>query len=476
MNRAKVDMSNVTRKWPVSARTCALAGLLFAAMAPLSPATAHADASEDDAESLVLIRPLTGPGADELQITVEAAVAEYFSAVSASPAEEKELAAGTAALVSMSREKKYRAYVSGVVKKGPKGYTLVLTVHSGKDGSRVGEAKFPGPTTKALDAKVDKQAGKVLANLLKRTQVAGDEEPEAKGKVSAGTSKDGKEVVTLEEEPEGPTPSEEPDEEEEEQEPEGPPPSPLDVHAGVGFMNLALSYNEPVFDSFGFQLQERPSTPLTIRLGGNVYPGAFVRDDLLADLGVSARFYQSFGGSIGVNGVPFDVLFRELDVGLRGRIRLPSMEVGFGLGWGQTRAFVEGDNETFANRPDMGKDPGLFPDMQYSYIRVGGDVRAHVTGPVSLLGGLALRLPSIGDKRGQLGEERWFPRASASGVDLELAGLYEFMPRLSATLGVDARIYGLTMHSTSEDIGVSSVAGGAQDRYLGGFVGVDYRL
>jgi hypothetical protein len=61
-------------------------------------------------------------------------------------------------------------------------------------------------------------------------------------------------------------------------------------------------------------------------------------------------------------------------------------------------------------------------------------------------------------------------------MDAELQVLYEFMPNLSATAGLDLRLYGLTMHSNAADPGVSSVAGGADDRYLGGFLGVDYRL
>jgi hypothetical protein len=474
MNAFNVAMSNVIPMRHARAKLRAVFALLAAVpsvVLPVSTALA-AEAAEDSAESLVLIRLLTGPDADALQVTVEAAVAEYFSAVSASPAEETELAKGPTAMVAMSREKKYRAYVTGVVKVGPKGRTLLLTVYSGKDGKPVGEARFPGVNKKVLETKVDSQAGKVLAALLKKTSVAADGTSATAGAVSEGKSKDGKEVVTLEAEPEE---TAAPEEAEEEATPEVRP-SPLDVHAGVGFMNLALSYTEPVYDSYGFELQPRPSTPMTVRVGGNLYPAALVVGNALADIGISGRFYQSFAGSIGVNGTPFDLMFREVDLGLRGRVRLDGLELGFGIGWGKMWAIVEGDNETFANRPEMGKDPGLFPDMQYTYIRVGADLRANVAGPFSVLTGFSVRLPSLGEKSGQIGEQRWFPRAAAAGVDMELGLLYEFMPGLSATLGVDGRIYGLTMHSNSGDIGVSAIAGGAQDRYLGGFAGVDYRF
>jgi hypothetical protein len=435
------------------------------------PAMAADTAMPADAESLVLIRPLTGPEAEDLQLTVEGAVAENFSAVSASKDEEAQLEKGAAELVRMSREKKYRAYVTGMVKAGSRGRLLVLVVYSGKDGKPVGEAKFPGPTTKVINAKVDKQAGNVLAKLLRKTAVAGG--------AGGDGAEDGKEVVKLEvdleEEPEAPA------EEDEEEAESGEPRSPLDVNLAVGFMNMSLTYNQPVTDSFGFQLLERPTTPLTVRAGGNVYPGALFATDALADVGLAVRYYQSVGGSIAVLGKPFDISFSELDIGLRGRIHLGDSELGIGLGWGKTQTVMADDNVTFTNNSTV-KDPGLFPDAVYTYLRAAVDGRYALTQQLSLTGGLGLRLPSVGTKDGQLGERRWFPRATASGMDAEIGAMYEVVPNLSVTADVDMRVYGLTMHSTSGDVGapgspgVSSVAGGATDRYLGGFAGVAYRL
>ena len=60
-------------------------------------------------------------------------------------------------------------------------------------------------------------------------------------------------------------------------------------------------------------------------------------------------------------------------------------------------------------------------------------------------------------------------------MDAELGVLYELMPQLWASAGLDVRMYGLTMHSNTGDPGTSSVAGGADDRYLGGFIGVEYQ-
>jgi hypothetical protein len=427
------------------------------------PVIAAESALPDDAESLVLIRPLAGPEAEPLQLTVEAAVAENFSAVSASQDEEKELKKGTAALVRMSREKKYRAYVSGMIKAGPRGRLLVLVVHSGKDGKPVGEAKFPGPSNNVINAKVDKQAGPVLAKLLRKTAVAGGASDDEEKAAGASKANAGKEIVKLEvdleeeEEPEAEAP--------EESSPDpGKPKSPADVHLGVGFTNLSLSYNQPITDAFGYQLLERPTTPLTVRVGGHVYPGAWFFTDARADIGLGLRYYRGLAGNIDVMGTPSAVEFSELDLGLRGRIVLDQTELGLLLGWGKTGTVVAGN------------DPGHFPDTVYSYLRFGVDARHPVTSLISVTGALGLRLPDIGKEPGELGETRWFPHATASGFDFELGAMYELVPRLSITAGVDVRVYGLTMHSSESDLNTSSIAGGASDRYLGGFAGIDYRL
>lgn len=431
------------------------------ALASSVPLAAAESAMPEDAETLVLIRPLEGPEAQDLQLTVEAAVAENFSAVSASKDEEAQLKKGSAELVRMSREKKYRAYVSGVIKSGARGRLLVLVVHSGKDGEPVGEAKFPGPSNKAIEAKVDKQAGPVLAKLLRKTAVAegGDAEED-----------DGKETVelkvTLEEEPEAPS---------DEADAPAVAKSPLDVNLAVGFLNLSLTYNEPVTDRFGFQLLERPTTPLTVRAGGHLYPGAWFTDGVAADVGLALRYYRGIGGSIEVLGTPYDLDLSELQVGLRLRIPIGETELGLGVGWGQTAAVMAGDNLPFSNNPAL-DDPGLFPDTVYTFLRAGVDLRQPLTDELSLTAGFGVRLPDVGDEAGELGERSWFPRASASGMDAELGAMYELIPNLSITAGADLRVYGLKMHSQAGDVGISSVAGGASDRYLGAFAGIDYRL
>jgi hypothetical protein len=169
----------------------------------------------------------------------------------------------------------------------------------------------------------------------------------------------------------------------------------------------------------------------------------------------------------------FNLLFTELNVGLRGRVRLSDLEVGMLAGWGQTSTVVQGDNEPFLNNPAQ-TDPGLFPDMEYTYLRFGVDARAPVMDELSIGGGLSVRLPELGDETGQIAEQRWFPRATATGLDAQLFGLYRLTGGLSAMALVDARFYWMTMHSNAGDIGVSAIAGGAQDRYIGALLGLEY--
>lgn len=416
-----------------------------------------AEAVSDAAESLVLIRKMTGPDAEDIQVTVEAAVAENFSAVSASGDEDAELEKGAETMVSMSAEKKYRAYVAGVVVKGQKGRDLTLTVFSGDTGESVGEVKMFAINMAKLEEKVDSEAGKQLAALLAKTNAASPKEAPEEVKLEVDLGEDDEEET-----------SDEADDDQER-------PSALDVNAAAGVVNLDLSYNQPIADSFGYVLQQRPSTPLAYRFGGHLYPGAFFTSNALADIGIAANYYQSIAGSISVNGTPFDLVFAEINLGLRGRIRLGESELGIYGGVGQTGAVIEGDNEPFTNAP-AATDPGLFPDMNYKYLRFGVDGRTPISGALSLGFGAYLRLPDVRAGVGQLGEPRWFPRASATGVDGQLNLYYELVPGLSIMAGGDARVYSLSMHSSPEDERKSAIAGGAVDRYLGGFLGVDFRL
>jgi hypothetical protein len=110
------------------------------------------------------------------------------------------------------------------------------------------------------------------------------------------------------------------------------------------------------------------------------------------------------------------------------------------------------------------------PDVGYSALAVGVDLRFSLFGPVSLLGGADYRhLFAVGE----IGSAAWFPRQSGMGVDahvgigVELGRSFEI--RILGTL----QRYGFSFNPEPGD---PRVAGGATDTYLSGGLLLAFRL
>ena len=110
------------------------------------------------------------------------------------------------------------------------------------------------------------------------------------------------------------------------------------------------------------------------------------------------------------------------------------------------------------------------PNVGYSALAAGVDLRFSLFGPVSLLGGAAYRhLFAVGE----IGSASWFPRQSSMGVDahvgigVELGRSFEI--RILGTL----QRYGFTFNPEPGD---AKVAGGATDTYLSGGMLLAWRL
>ena len=110
------------------------------------------------------------------------------------------------------------------------------------------------------------------------------------------------------------------------------------------------------------------------------------------------------------------------------------------------------------------------PDVGYSALAAGVDLRFSLFGPVSLLGGAAYRkLFAVGE----IGSAAWFPRQSGMGVDahvgigVELGRSFEI--RILGTL----QRYGFSFNPEPGD---PKVAGGATDTYLSGGMLLAWRL
>ncbi len=454
---------------------------------PPKPAGGSGAATVSEADAGVMVRPFEGAKSQKLHETVVSTL-ESAGVILIPAGFEDGAALGEdpKPYVHVARKVGIKAYIHGSTTMSKKGWTLQLRVRNGKDGQIVAEPKLRAGWLPGLLKKIDKDLMRVL------------EEPLSKTSLPEGGPPADDEAVTLE--AEGSLSDDDPNRDTAPRSrPKGslPPASPLDANLAVGAIWRSLRYNKAVGDVYEHGLQPHRIGAPAVQVGVHWYPGAHVLDGMLAHIGLGFSYYRSIGGSTVVNAPggasDLETTFSELNIGFRGRIPLHSgVELGLNGGWGTQSMVMEGDNETTPTQPDG--DPGVVPDVEYTYYRFGPDVRFELGIPLSA--GVFVRTISLSTDDGYFAEERWFPNAAGIGLDAVLTGEIELTDSLALTIGGEARYYGIDANSGAyEDNaqpngnpyatpGVSentdgllhAVAGGASDIYLGGFLGARYEL
>jgi hypothetical protein len=110
------------------------------------------------------------------------------------------------------------------------------------------------------------------------------------------------------------------------------------------------------------------------------------------------------------------------------------------------------------------------PDVGYSAVAGGVDLRFSLFGPVSLLGGASYRyLFAVGE----IGTAAWFPRQTSMGVDANVGIGVELGRSFEIRLIGALQRYGFSFHPEPGD---PHVAGGATDSYLSGSMWLAWRM
>jgi hypothetical protein len=107
--------------------------------------------------------------------------------------------------------------------------------------------------------------------------------------------------------------------------------------------------------------------------------------------------------------------------------------------------------------------------VAYTYVRAGVTGHVPLAGPLSLATGVGYR-HMLG--LGEIGDDAFFPRASAAAVD-GYARVEMSFGRLSAHVGVDVERY---FYALKPEPGDPLVAGGALDQFIGANIGLGYAL
>ena len=369
-----------------------------------------------------------------------------------------------------------------VVGKVSKSLDLTLSV-IGPDGNLIKDVKLKGGSGPKLEKAIDKELEPALAATLGGKKAAVEEEVELEDEEEEGGAPAGGAAKGDEDEED-----EEEDAKADEDEEETPPAAeeskpgrrPIEVTLAGKFYSRTFDYSEgykgPIFP---YKLALAPAIVATAR----VYPFAFSRDDALGNLGIMAKFefgiatktnyQQSNGPGQPVVTYPLNTGMSEWQVGLRGRLPVGQHELGvFGL-YGAHAFVLVGDEGPPPERPNP-----LVPDVNYQFLRIGVDARLRF-GKITAGSHFAPRFLTSMANIDQT--YWWFPGATGSGIDFGAFVAYELLKFMDVAVGGDYLRYGFDFNAIPSNAGLPgstarSVAGGATDIYLGGWLGVIFHF
>jgi hypothetical protein len=414
------------------------------------------------APDATLILKFEGTRADTIRERVRKALTKDGIAMAPEDLQgDRKFAGAPGEYVVFGQETGVRAFIQGTVTGTSKNWSVALTVRSAKTGGVVGEAELSAKNLPALLREIDEKATEVLGTPLSKTERAPSPKPAPTVELAPDFSADGEDDAD-----------------------DGKLPSPLELNLGVAFMVRNLSYTDPLADAYNFPLVPHENVGLVAPVGElRWYPGAHILRGVIAHIGIDVAFRRSLIGNTVAFGADFPTTFTEFLFGIRGRFPLKRGELGVYAGLGSQSLEIQDDNKQPAGATEG--DPGIVPDVSYGLTRFGFDAKLPLFDKFTAEPGLYVRLVNFGDTQaGQLTEPRWFPNATADGVDARVAVAWQWSETISFKAGIDYRRYGLQMNTDSaSSFEVNSttnlqnaVAGGAVDSYVGGFLLASYTL
>lgn len=231
----------------------------------------------------------------------------------------------------------------------------------------------------------------------------------------------------------------------------------LRVFVGVGSPYRSLSYEDPITSSLGdYRLNAAPVGDVYI----SFFPGRFANRGPLSWLGLEGR------GQFGLNSPTFDQggnqfksRYDSVYGGVRARIPLGEHHVSAFSGYSLSR---------FAVRAEADGVTPPTPSVDYRSIRSGLGAELALSDAMRIgLDAAWLNFLSVGEIA------RWFPRATAAGVELSLASTYRVTSNVFMRM---AAVYSRAFFNFHAQPGDKYIAGGALDQSLALALGVGVQL
>jgi hypothetical protein len=393
---------------------------------------------------------------------------------------------GDAGFRAVAKELNIAAFVVGEMTKK----RAELTVRNGADGAVLGAAAFAGPNPKKIAGVVGADFWRQLGSVVKQGRPpsgakakaviaeeapAADEEaaapepppppPEKKKKGSKKAAEPAPEAEPEASESGKPVKEAkaEPAAEEEETSTGGPAPLALEFGVGGRALFRRLDWNQNVQNQVApYALSPGPEAGVWLE----AFPGALTTTGLAANVGVFGNFNYGFGvtsTTTGANPSKLTTKFQDFMGGLKVRLPIKSLAPYLSLAYGA---------QSFSLASTTTTSP--LPSVAYKFFRVGLGTRVNLGAQASVDFGVAyMFVTDPGSKAGEIKSAAFFPRATASAIDVGASFGFRFTKLLGARAGVDFRQYGLDFKVQQAD---PMIVGGATDRYITAWGGIEVVL
>jgi hypothetical protein len=233
--------------------------------------------------------------------------------------------------------------------------------------------------------------------------------------------------------------------------------SALRAFLGIGSPYRSLAYHQPITSALGdYQLSGAPMADIHLAF----QPARWLTDGWASWFGLDARAQITLSSlTLDRDGNQFKSRYDAYQIGLRARVPLARHAVSVFSGYAMNRLAISGQK------------PGTIsptPSVDYRSIRSGLGGELALSDAVMIgLDAAWLHFLSVGD----IG--RWFPRATAAGLELALCASYRM------TAGTFARItaaYQRAFFAFNSRPGDKNIAGGATDQHLALSLGMGVNL
>ena len=198
-----------------------------------------------------------------------------------------------------------------------------------------------------------------------------------------------------------------------------------------------------------------------------VYPAGFVSSGFAANIGIVGGFGYGFGvTSKTSNGTQLTTTLQDLLVGLKLRIPLGMLVPYVSVAYGAQSFRLDGQGAMTT-----------VPATNYKFVRGGLGTRVRFSPAADLdVGAGYVYVTDPGSGAGEIASSAFFPKATAYAVDAGLSFGIRLISVLGLRAGVDFRQYGLAFNLKQGDAGLMYGTGGATDRYIVAWAGIEMTL